>query len=571
MPTSNRARYSLLVAGFLATLTACGGGGGGGSSTPPPANRAPTAKNDSIRADAAALASINVVSNDTDPDSDALTVTIEEPALVGTATVNSNGTVKLDGLPGGFKGVTRFKYRVTDKGGLTSTATAAIFVGVDPFRVVFAGDAASNGSGEVYLFDLVSAPVQLTNAADTARRLSGFVSSTNGATIVYHRTTTTTPATSDLSFVRTASPKQDVHVTFPGNASLVPNQYAVSSDGQWIVAVARDGTGADAAYVINVASPSTVSKVNLPGTVRVSLPRFSNDSQTLYVLASPVTTGANDDLYLVALSNLGVSQLSALTAANSTDDVVEYSVASDQSRILLRANRGGRIGLYYINPSVLQTEVKVSHDLALTETILESTVGLPAGAGGSILTSKVAYTTQSLLGFSTWLADVSATPNAHVVATSGARVRGFRPDDLALTYTRSGQVVEALVDGSISDQTLAAGTAAWYDSTGNIVLIQQQLPSGGTPATYPALAVTVRGSFGTTQALGSPVLAQHYFDISGFDRGVVVIGEGPTTGTVPATARLALVNAMAPDKLLYFADYSSPIQLTPAASQVVKN
>lgn len=578
MPALHRSRYAVLAVCILAGLSACGGGGGGGSggAPPPVPNRAPAAKSDALRVDDAGLSSINVLTNDTDADGDTLTVSIEEPALVGTATVNSNGTVKLDGLPGGFKGVTRFKYRVTDPDGLTSSATAAIFVGIDPFRVVFAGDAAANGSSEIYLVDFVSAAVQMTNAADTAVRLSGFVSSANGATLVYRRASTSTPATSDLSFVRTATPKQDVRISFPGNATLVQDdlgrdQFTVSSDGQRIVAIARDGTGADAAYVINVSSPSTVSKVNIPGTVRVSLPRFSNDSQTLYLLASPVTNGANDDLYLVALSNLSVSQLSAPTAASSSDDVLEYSVASDQSRILLRANRGGRVGLYYINPSQLQTETKVSHNLGLTESVLESTVGLPVGTGGSVLTGKVAYTTQSSLGFSTWLADVSTTPNPHVVASSGARVRGFRPDDAALAYTRSGQVMEAAVDGSVSDQTLGAGTAAWYDSTGNIVLLQQSLPSGGTPSTYPALAVTMRGSFGTTQALGSPVLAQHYVDVSGFDRGVVIIGEGPTSGTAPTTARLALVNAMAPDKLLYFVDYASPIQLTSSASRVVTN
>jgi hypothetical protein len=568
----------MLPACILVSLSACGGGGGGsgGGSTPPIPNRAPAAKSDALRVDGAALTSINVLSNDTDADGDTLTVSIEEPSLVGTATVNSNGSIKLDGLPSGFKGFTRFKYKVTDPAGLTSSATAAVFVGVDPFRVVFAADSASNGSNELYLFDVVSPAVQLSSATDATLRLSGFVSSADGTTAVYRRTNTSSPATSDLSFVRTATPKQDVRITFPASATLVQDaqgrdQFAVSSDGQRIVAIARDTSGADAAYVINVSSPSTVSKVNIAGAMRVSQPKFSNDSQTLYLLASPSTNGANDDLYLVALSNLGVSQLSGPTAASSTDDVLEYSVASDQSRILLRASRGGRVGLYYINPSQLQTEIKVSHNLGLTETLLESTVGLPVGTGGSVLTSKVAYTTQSLLGFSTWLADVSAAPNPHVVASSGARIRGFRPDDLALTYTRSGQVIEALVDGSVSDQPLGAGTAAWYDSTGNIVLLQQQLPSGGTPTTYPALAVTVRGSFATTQALGSPVLAQHYVDVSGFDRGIVVIGEGPTTGTAPTTAKLALVNAMAPDKLLNLVDFPAPIQLTSAASQVVKN
>jgi hypothetical protein len=554
---------------------------------PPPVNHAPTATNDWIRADGAALASINVVANDIDPDGDKLTVTIEEPALIGTANVNADGTVRLDSLPGSFKGFTRFKYRVTDAGGLTSTATAAIFTGADPFHIVFAGDATANGSYELYLLDLIAPPVQLTNATEGALRLSGFATSTNGSTVVYGRASTTTPSTTDLSFVRTATPKQDVRIVFPVGAALVPddqgrNQFAVSGDGQWIVAIARDGTSVDSAYVLNVASPTTVTKVNIPGAARASLPRFSNDSQTLFLLASPTTNGANDDLFTVSLSGLMVTQISQPTAVNSNDDVLDYSVASDQSRILLRANRAGRVGLFYINPSQLQVETKVSHNLGLTETILETTVGLPPIAGGSALTQRVAYTVQSSPlplppplqlppSFSTWLADVSATPNPHVVATDGARVGSFRPDDGALTYTKSGQVVEATVDASLSDQTIGAGAKASYDSTGNIVLLQQLLPSGGSPASYPAVAVSVRGSFGTTRTVGTPVLAAHYVDVSGFDRGVVILGEGAVTGTPPTTARLALVNAMAPNQLIYLADFRSPLQLQTGSSQIVKN
>ncbi len=104
----------------------------------------------------------------------------------------------------------------------------------------------------------------------------------------------------------------------------------------------------------------------------------------------------NDDLFTVALSGMMVTQISAPTPVSSNDDVLDYSVASDQSRILLRANRGGRVGLYYINPAQLQTEVKVNHNLGLTEVIQETTVGLPTNAGGSVLTGHVAYTVQSL-------------------------------------------------------------------------------------------------------------------------------------------------------------------------------
>lgn len=232
------------------------------------------------------------------------------------------------------------------------------------------------------------------------------------------------------------------------------------------------------------------------------------------------------------------------------------------------------MGLYFINAAQLQTQTRVSHRFDRNDTIEETTVGLPPGAGGSIRGQKVAYTLREAIrgnrvSYSTWVADVSATPNPRRVAATGARTIGFRPDDAALLYSRSGQVMEAALDGSVSDQFVGPGESGWYDSTGNIVLLRQSLPSGGSPSAYPALASTVRGSFGTAVALGSPALAAQFREVSGFDRAVV-LGEGPATGEPPGTVRVALVNAMAPDKLLYLADFSSPLQLASSPAVVVR-
>ena len=94
----------------------------------------PAASNTIVRNDApgATAGAINVLANASDPDKDKLTVTLATPASVGTATVNSDGTVRISGLPGNFKGLTRFGYTVTDPSGKTASGAAAVFVGVDP-------------------------------------------------------------------------------------------------------------------------------------------------------------------------------------------------------------------------------------------------------------------------------------------------------------------------------------------------------------------------------------------------------------------------------------------------------
>src|SRR6185295_5044830 len=127
-------------------------------------NQPPVAAQDILRADGAALDSINVRANDSDPDGDPLTVTIEEVPLVGTAMVNADGTVRISDLPSGFKGVTRFKYRLTDSSNASVVSTAVVFVGADPFRVVFAGDAGGNQKPEVYLSNLAEPAQAVTGA-----------------------------------------------------------------------------------------------------------------------------------------------------------------------------------------------------------------------------------------------------------------------------------------------------------------------------------------------------------------------------------------------------------------------
>jgi hypothetical protein len=600
MRAMNRSRGAAAIIVLALCAASCGGGGGhgagGGGSTPPPPtqpapppppppNRAPAATNDVLRADGAALSSIAVLANDTDPDNDQLTVTIEEGAPIGTATANSDGTVRIDALPGGFKGVTRFRYRVTDPGGLTSVATAVVFVGTDPFRVLFAGDANANGNVEVYLANFLATPTAVTAATDGTLRLAGFLASDNGTTVAYRRADTATPATTDLSFVRTATPSQQVRIALPSGTTLTQaadgsDQYRISPDGQWIAFIAKDTAGAQAAYVLNVATPTTVTKVNVIGAAYATLPRFASNSLSLYLLASPSTNGANKSLYVDDLASATVSTLSTPNAVASADDVLDYAIAPDQSRALIRANRGGREGLYFIDASHLQTEVKVNHALAQNEQILESTLSTAPGSGGGALVQRVAYTTKTTtilgvpLAYTIYVAEVSATPNPRAVATYAAgplQVVRLRPDDGAVLYAKDGQILETVIDGGTSPQTVGAGLDAWYDSTGNIAVLKQSLPSGGTPPSYNALAVSVRGSFGSTLPLGTPAAAASYFDLSGVNRGVVILGEGPTTGAAPTRARLALVNAVAPDKLLYLADFQSPLQLTSAAAQVVSN
>lgn len=534
-------------------------------------NRAPVATNDALRADGAALANITVLTNDTDADSDPLTVTIEEGPLAGTATVNADSSIGISSLPGGFKGVTRFKYRVTDSSGASAIGTAAIFVGVEPFRVVFAGDPEASGSPELYMSDFVADPTVLTTATEGTTRLRGFASSLNGATVAYRRENQANLASIDLWFVRTAAPIQRVKVPLPAGAALPLDasnmeQFIVSPDGQWIALIARVGS-VDGVYVLNVSAPTVLTKVSPANAVFASRLRFSRDSQNLFFLASPVAGGGTKTLYTVTPAGPSPTvPVSAISDPASTDDVLDYSIAANQTSILIHANRAGRQGLFFIDARQLQAEAPVSHMLAFGETLSASTISLTGGTIGGGVGQRVGYTVRTpLLTTRAYVAEVSTTPNPREVATA-AEVVGLRPDDGALLYAKSGQIYERDL-GTGADAVVSAGASGWYDSTGNIVLVQQAQFSGATP--YPVLAVTTRGAFGTTQAVGTPAQAARLNEVSGFDRGVTLLAEGSPTAATPARARIALVNALAPDKLLYLSEFATPLQLTSSPAMVV--
>jgi hypothetical protein len=582
------------AATLLYLLSSCGGGGSGGGggggdgSSPSQPPGPPTTADTVVRADpnSSGVSTVNVLANVTYPDTSELTVTVvPNSTLVGTATVNSNGTVSIAGLQG-FKGLTRFDYTVTDPSGATATGHAAVFVGADPLRAAFVADATGNGSYEVYMTDFAGNPSAVTTATQGTFRLKGFAISDNGATVVYRTQDTTNAATTGLEFVQTALPGTQVAIQLPNGAMPVTDasgkdQFVVSPDGNWIAVIAGQ-QGVNSLYVLNVSQPTVVTPI-VPAVpaeaVYATQPVFSEDSKNIYFLATPVAGGASESLYVAALSDpSSIALVSAASDPAKSDDIFAYSVASDQSRIVTQANRNGGVGLFFIDPAHLQVENQINQTLNYGQSIPamgSSTVGLPPNLGGSSDLERVAYRVQNPANAppadvdGVYVAEVSTDPNPLSVVRLD-QVVGFRPDNNALLYTDSVQVFEAVIGSGSPGQQLGLGTTGWYDSTGNIVLLQSPLTSGAPLASGSTLSATVRGSFGATQQVGTPSLATYYVDASGFSAAAAaIIGEGSIGGNVPTTARLGIVNALAPAAVYHMTQFQSPLQLTSYTSKVV--
>ncbi|MBS0420660.1 MAG: cadherin-like domain-containing protein [Proteobacteria bacterium] len=542
----------------------------------------PTANNTVVRADGTALAKINVLTSASDPDKDTLTVTIltQPPAGAGVAAVNPDGTVNLSGLSS-FKGVTHFTYRVTDPSGKTADAAAAVFVGTDPFRAAFVGDSAANGSNEVYLTDFAAAPVAMTAATQGNVRLQGFAIADNGSTVVYRTQDSTNAAATGLSFVRTASPTTATAISLP--SGLVPvadanhkDQFVVSPDGNWVAVIAGSGQGgASSLYVVNVAQAGSVAQIFPSGTTSAALPTFSVDSKSIYFLAGVAADGTGRSLYFASLSSPSQTTLiSAQSDPTSGEEINSFAVSPDQTRIVLEAKRSanganGKVNVFFVDATHPGTETLISRPLAFGQLIQNTSVGFPANLGGSQTVSRVIYAVNAGTldpvnnPAGVYVAEVSSSSNPRLaVQASGLQVLAIRPDDAALLYTDGATVTETVVDQPGS-QALGGGNGAWYDSTGNIALLNQTISS------YNVLASTSRGSFGMTNRVGTSSLAVIYKDLSGMSDGVAIIGQGPTSGTPPAAATLQLVNALAPGAVFPLASFQSPLQLSSYTSKVV--
>ena len=144
-------------------------------------NDPPAAVRDVIQVDA--TNAVAVLANDSDVDGDGRTgVAIRGTPLVGTATVNGERTVAI-ALPPGFKGITKFDYRITDAAGVTADATTQVFVGIAPFSVFYFGVPPGGGDIGIYLDDLfTSRPV---HPPVTAATFESLAVSADGSALVY--------------------------------------------------------------------------------------------------------------------------------------------------------------------------------------------------------------------------------------------------------------------------------------------------------------------------------------------------------------------------------------------------
>jgi hypothetical protein len=205
---------------------------------------------------------LDVIANDVDVDGDPLTVTLTGQAFAGTASVNAGNTVKV-ALPAGFKGFTKFNYRITDAAGVTADATTLVFVGIQPFKVVNFRYSDNPDVQGFYVHDLFGErrateanAVGLANF-DMVRFAAG------GAALVYYGNN---PITNlwELRYLDLTDPAARTRVVSEPRSGVAVGEYVISRDGRYVAYQASQPGLGSWIELFDVKAPGFGTRLSLP-------------------------------------------------------------------------------------------------------------------------------------------------------------------------------------------------------------------------------------------------------------------------------------------------------------------
>lgn len=501
----------------------------------------PTTADDKFVVASTGTMSLAVMDNDTNLTHEPLTYTIESSPAVGSAAFNDDHTVALT-LPSGFRGVTKFRYKITNSVGGFSISSAVVFVDVPEYRALFAAKG-SSGTYELYVSDFLSTS-KISNAATGNVRLQNMWHSKTGLLVAYERADPAQVAsTTELFFVKPAPNASPVKFALASGRALISGApVSMSDDGRWIAyptnPTSASGLGTNL-YVLDSSNSGSPTAVGSSEGTFTGLTQWIGEAPTLYFMAAPRSINGH------ALFRAGVSNLDAPERVSpvyaSTNQEAQVLVSPDETRVLVVGTHGGQSGAFFINPSNPNIERRLTSDM-------------PAGAvieafRADEQVSRLVYLWRinaSTARLSVVDIDGSALPQT-VFQGDVVGLSDLRPDGVAALITRGpngqgndGTLYEVALDRSAADVQVASNvTGGVYDGTTDRVYLYSRTL---TPS------VIQRSDFGRTPSalVRSNTPAGALFVSPIFQPSAAIL-EDPTSNVV-------LVNAAAPGKTLEITD-----------------
>ena len=527
---------AVVMVGATGAFKACSNGPSSGGEDPP------KTVDDRFEVTATGVTSLAVLTNDSNLTHEPLTYTIEDSPSVGSASFNTDHSIALS-LPSGFKGVTKFRYKITNSVGGFSISSAVVFVDVPAYRALFAAKG-SAGTYELYVSDFISA-TKISNAVTGNVRLQNLWRSKTGQLIVYERGDPAQLAsTAELFFVKpTASPASPVKIPLAlGRTVISGATVAVSDDSRWIAyptnATSSSGQSGNL-YVLDSNNSGSPTLVGSSANTFTGLTQWIGTTPTLYFMASPGNINGHA-LFRADVSGVDAPQRVSPVYA-STDQEAQFFVSPDQTRILVIGVHGGQTGAFFIDPANPNVERRLTTDLP-AGAVLE---GLRTDDPVSKITYLWRLGTTATARLSAVNINASDTPRT-VIQADVTGLSDLRSDGVAALITRGpngrgsdGTLYEVTLDGSAADVQIASNvTGGVYADSDRVYLYSRTL----TPS------VLQRSDFTRTPtALVRSNTPPGALFVAPIFQPSAAILEDPTSGVV-------LVNAAAPGKTLKLTD-----------------
>ncbi|MFD0519674.1 Ig-like domain-containing protein [Paractinoplanes durhamensis] len=458
------------------------GGTDGASVSLSVVNSAPTARRDSDSTDTDTPVTLSVLTNDTDPNGDTLSVITATQPANGKVVVNANNTITYTSAAG-FCGTDTFTYTAADPSSATATAVVTITVrnaapiAVDDTFVVRPGVTATL---DVLANDTDPNTRQVRSVASVGSASRGTVTLNSDGTVTYR--TTATSGTDSFTYVLT----DDMGLTDTATATITIDAAPVTTDDSVVTAA---GTAATIPVVANDTDPEgealTLVSASTPshGTATVS----AADGKIVY---TPAAGWFGVDTFSYQIRD---------TAGNTATGTVTVNVAppaADATAAVLTGN---------------SVDITVVTDSRLTL----SGVGTPAHGTATIVDGKVRYTPDAgYTGTDTFTYTVTDSDGDTATATVTVTVSDGAPVALADKRTTAYEkpITIKVLDNDLDPNGGLAVTAVSKPDHGTVTFTGTQVVytpptgfSGTATFTYTATDADGRKAEATvTVVVGDP-------------------------------------------------------------------